>query len=122
MSRAILIYLTFFISTVFLITPVGPVWTPFLFSSRQIYVETYTYYLFEHLLLIVIFHVIHVESTKYQMFFRYMFWFQVFDMLDYMATYNSVWIDIGVPLSANTLGCLVGGLILAYEYRRPFLT
>lgn len=116
MSRAILVFLTFFISVAFLATPRGPTWTPIWFSDKELHVEDYFYYLFEHLLLIVVFHIIHVDSKKYVSFFRYMFWFQVADAIDFMATYNSVWFKISViPVSMNTLGCLTGFLFLLHN-------
>jgi len=127
MSRAILVFLTFFISVAFLATPRGPTWDPIWFSDffasqytnfdlHAIHVEDYFYYLFEHLLLILLFHIIHVDSKKYISFFQYMFWFQVADSIDFMATYNSVWLKIGViPVSMNTLGCFIGFLFLVHN-------
>ncbi len=124
MNRAILVYLTFFISVAFLVTPRGPTWNPIWFSDyfasqypnfdlHAIHVEDYFYYLWEHLIMIVLTHIIHVDSVKYRLFFRYMFWFQVADAIDFIATYNSVWLKIGVvPVSMNTLGCACGFLFL----------
>ncbi len=113
MSRAVLVYMTFFISVAFLATPRGPMWQPIFFSDQVLHVEDYFYYLFEHAMLIVLFHIIHVDSKKYQLFFRYMFWFQVADTIDFCATYNSVWMTIGTfPVSMNTLGCCIGILFL----------
>lgn len=125
MSRAIFIYCTFFISVAFIATPIGPTWDPIWFSDHfapqyknfdlhALHVEDYFYYLFEHLLLIMLFHVIHVDSKSYLSFYRYMFWFQVADAIDYMATYNSVWTYVGtIPVSMNTLGCFIGLVFLA---------
>jgi hypothetical protein len=116
--KAFLVYITFFIGIVFTLTPEGPIWSPFLFSPRQVHVETYVYYLWEHAVKIVLLHVIHVESVKHRRFFAFMFWFQVFDTLDYMATYNEVWVYVwGVPTSANTVGFLLGALFLLHDYK-----
>ncbi len=116
MNRAILVFCTFFISTAFMLTPIGPTWTPIWFSDKVLHVEDYFYYLWEHAVMIVLLHIIHVDSSKYMMFFRFMFWFQVADAIDFMATYNAVWMHIGViPVSMNVLGCCCGFLFLVLK-------
>jgi hypothetical protein len=116
MSRAILVFLTFLLSVTFLMTPRGSTWTPIWFSDKELHVEDYFYYLWEHVIMIVLLHIIHVDSKKYLSFFRYMFWFQVADAIDFMATYNAIWFRIGViPVSINTLGCLTGFIFLAHN-------
>lgn len=118
MSRALLIYMVIFIGTAFMFTPFGPKIQPFLLSDRQLYAETYAYYLWQHLVLILLFHVVQVEANKFIQFYRCMFWWQVMDMVDYLLTYNDVWLKIdGQPvLTMNILGAVVCGWFLAKDW------
>lgn len=103
-------------SVVFLATSRGDIVTPFPFSSKTLHMENYVYFLWEHAVRIVLFHVIHVESRSYQTFFKFMFWWQVIDTIDYLLTYNDIWFNIYyIPASANTVGFFIGALILGFQ-------
>ncbi len=116
MSRAYVIFLTFFICVAFTVTPQGGR-IGFLLSDHTVTAETYAYYLWEYAVKIVLFHVIHVESKTYVHFFRFMFWFQVADLADYILTYNDIWGYLGIfPISMNTVGAAIGGCFLLKEH------
>lgn len=120
MNRAILVYITFVLGLVFLATPRGETFQPYLFSDRISHKEDYWYYLWEHACKIVLFKVIWDDSKEYQNFFKAMFWFQIIDTADYLLTYNEVWFHvIALPISANTVGftALAGILLNDYLWR-----
>lgn len=117
MNRAFLIYLTFFMGLIFMVTPRGVSKDLFLFSDRVIFVEDWFYYLWEHAIKLVLFYIVYKESTEYLNFFYGMYLFQWVDLVDYVLTYNEVWVYIGlVPISANTLGFLGLGMILLHDH------
>lgn len=117
MNRAFLIYLAFFMGLIFLATPRGENFKPFLLIDRDIPKEDFAYYFWEHGIKIVLLHIIRSEAKEYRLFFNCIFWFQVIDLIDYWATYNSVWFWVGLfPVSCNTLGFVTLGLILFYDH------
>lgn len=117
MNRAVLVYITLFMGLVFMATPRGERFDPFLLSDRVIHVEDWCYYLWEHVIKIVAFYIIWQESTEYRRFFQFIYYFQWVDLIDYLLLYNEIWFWIGVvPVSANVVGFVSAGIILLHEY------
>lgn len=117
MKNALLVFLSLFISLIFLITPQGQYIDPFPFYDFRLYTEYYFYYLWEHVVILVLLHIISSEAREYRLFFTAVFWFQVLDLIDYCLTYNTAWGHIGrVPVTSNTLGAIILAGILIYEY------
>jgi hypothetical protein len=116
MNRAVLVYMTLFIGVAFLATPRGLKMDLFMLADREIHLEDYCYYLWQHGIMVVLFHVIHVEAKNYKLFFQCAFWYQVIDLLDYILNYNSTWFNVGAfPISCNTVSAIALGIILIYE-------
>lgn len=117
MNRALLVYIVFFMGMVFMATPRGVQFDPFLLSDRVIHVEDWFYYLWEHIIKIVLFYIVWKESTEYLKFFQFMYWFQWVDLIDYVLLYNEVWFYVGiVPISANTVGFVTAGIVLFHDH------
>lgn len=117
MNRAILVYVWFMLGLIFLATPRGQNFQPFFLSSMEIPKEDYFYYLWDYAGKIILFLIIAEESKEYVNYFWWMFRFQIFDTVDYMCTYNSVWFHVGlIPVSANTVGFVGLGLILLHDH------
>lgn len=117
MLRAVLIYLSFLLSILFLLYPFGKQIDLFLFSDNTMQFKSYIYYGSEHFLLILLAHIIHVEAKEFRLFCRCFFWYQVLDLTDWILTNNNVWFKIdGWPVSMNVVSAFVMGLILLYEW------
>jgi hypothetical protein len=98
-------------------TPQGVIFTPFLLSKQQVHIETYVYYLWEHGVKAVLFHVIRVDSKSYIKVYNFLFWFQVADTFDYMMTYNETWFTVhGIPITCNVFGSVIGAVVILKEY------
>lgn len=95
---------------------IAKAWFPF--SDLTFTFQTYVYYIFEHLIKIILSYIVYAESVKY----RYALWvfllLQIGDLVDYLLTYNSVWAQLGsVPVSFNTLAPVIFGLAILRDGR-----
>lgn len=114
-AKAFLILLTFVMSVLFMSVDASKRIKPFPFyqkwekgivvsTTREISIENYIYYLNEYLILIVAFHIIKTEATRFNTYYKFVFGALVFDVFDYLLTFNTEWFYIGVmPVSANVI-------------------
>lgn len=73
-------------------------------TIREISIENYIYYLNEYLILVVAFHIIKTEATRFSTYYRFVFLALIFDVVDYLLTFNTEWFYIGMmPVSANVI-------------------
>jgi hypothetical protein len=100
----------------FLLTPLGPVIDPFPLAEQRIYAESYAYYLWEHLAWITVSYVLMVEVPKHRPFLKAFLFLNVFDMVDYMLTYNSIWFKVWfIPVSFNVVSFLFMVMVFINE-------
>lgn len=103
------------IGPLFLIVPDfmgGNPYDLFLFSDQQVTIQTHLYFFCEHVIIILLSYIIATEETRFKYPVRAFFWLQVADLVDYLLTYNSTWVNIsGLPLSMNTLSIVIFGYV-----------
>ena len=86
------------------------------FSDRIVSVEYYIYSVFEKCVMIILSYIIAREATEYQEALSIFFWLMVFDLLDLILTYNSIWFSIGdFPVSMNIVKAILFGSVIANE-------
>lgn len=112
--RVFLLALSLIIGPLFMIIPDfshgGKYYDFFLLSDQTLTIQTWAYFLCQHVVLLLLSYLIasEVRASSLQKIAAVYFWIQVADTVDYLLTYNSVWARIGnVPLSMNTLGIIV---------------
>lgn len=117
MSKLILLFLVMVLGLVFLIPMETIAVKRFFFSNVQITLQTYIYFVCEKLVLIILVWIIVAEETKYRWACKVFFWLMVIDLVDFFATYNSIWFRLaGLPVSMNIVKCTIFGLIVAKEW------
>lgn len=83
------------------------------YDGIKLTAQWYWYYIFEHLSIITLSYVIAAEARKYRFEILLFFWIQVFQLVDFIFTYNSTWFHVGfVPISMNMISVTVYGLAL----------
>lgn len=116
MTRLILILITLIFSILFLFfNPVAEMGFPF--SEQILTVETYFYFLFEHLTVLILAIVILSMATEYRYAFKIFVVIQIIDTVDYCLTYGGRWPFF--PISWNIIKVSVFSLIVGYEIIKP---
>lgn len=120
MSRVVLLSLVMLFGAVFLIVPESnnaPVFKLFPLNQRaEINVQTYVYFIYEHFRIMALCFIIASEARVFRLSCKTFFWLQVVDFFDYMATYNTVWFELGLlPVSMNLVMPALFGLVVIYE-------
>lgn len=83
-------------------------WFPF--SDTECTRQEYFYYLSEHLSFLCLFYFIYRWHCQYIKELEIILLILVVDFIDYLLTYNSVWVYLGkIPISWNTLQILLMG-------------
>lgn len=117
MSKLLLLYATLLVGLIFLIIPDWH--TPhdfFLFSSMKLTGAMHIYFIGEKAILIVLAYIIAFEAKEYQKAVWVFFWLLVADLVDYLLSYNSVWLSIGnFPISMNIVKAFVFGFVIINE-------
>ena len=115
MVRLLLILSTLIFSTLFLF------YNPqeemgFVFSDYKVPIQTYYYFLFEHLILVILAYVIFTLEPKYKAAAVTFIVIQMIDTADYLLNYGEPWFDSKV-FTWNTIKvCLFSGAILYEKY------
>lgn len=113
MIRLVLLWLTLFTSICFLLIPnTGTM--GFLFSTQRLTPHTWFYFLFEHLILVILAVVILSYEKKYRTTTIVFLCIQVADCVDYCLTYAEPWTNS--PITFNTLKVLVFSVSIAYDF------
>lgn len=106
----LLLFITLAFSTLFLFyVPTGKVGFPF--SDMILNADTYVYFLFEHVILIILAWVIY-DVTKEMITLLYLI-IQVVDTLDYILNYAEPWFDS--IITYNTIKVGLFGIAILYE-------
>jgi hypothetical protein len=123
-SKLFLLYTTFLVGLLYLLLPqtVEPQ-DYFLFSDMKLHFATHIYFICEKAILIVLGYVVASEAVEYREAIWIFFWLLVLDLVDYLLTYSTVWIDLdGFPVSMNTLKAVIfGGVIIREIWKRHIL-
>lgn len=120
MSKVVLLSLVMLFGAVFLIVPESnnaPVFKLFPLNQRaEINAQTYVYFIYEHFRIMALCFIIASEARVFRLSCKTFFWLQVVDFFDYMATYNTVWFELGLlPVSMNLVMPALFGLVVIYE-------
>lgn len=112
MTRLILIWITLVFSVLFLLyNPKGEI--GFLFSTMVLTPEIWFYYLFEHLIVLILAMVILSMATEYRYAFKIFVIIQIIDTVDYCLTYGEPWPFL--PVSWNVVKVFIFSPIVGYE-------
>jgi len=85
-------------------------------SEVELTINTFVYFLFEHLILVIFSIYILLESTKFRMALKVFMWIQIVDVFDYLIAYGQTWFYLsGYPMSWNILKVSVFTLAIAQE-------
>lgn len=117
MRRQVILLTTLALSVVFLFLPDET--TPrdyFLFSDQLLELDTYVYFLFEHLILALVALVIWDMEPNYRYSVTAFLVIQIIDTFDYVLFYGEVWTPY-LP-SWNILKVASMGLSIAYDVKR----
>lgn len=87
----------------------------FLFSDVAMPFKTWLYFTLEHVVLIMLSYVIAFEAKNYVIACKAFFYLQIFDLVDYLLTYNTKWFGV---VSFNTIGMIVFAIFIVFEYVR----
>lgn len=118
--RGLLLLLsTLVMSAVFLLTKTGNYKTfyPYFPFNQDVVLtrDTYVYFLFERLIMVVMSLFIYIESSKFKTALKVFVFIQVFDTVDYLLTYNKTWILDGYIISLDLLKVTIFSLAIAAE-------
>lgn len=118
--RGLLLLLsTLLMSAVFLITKTGDYknFYPYFPFNQDVVLtrDTYFYFLFERLIMVVMSLYIYVENTKFKMALKVFVFIQVFDAIDYALTYNKTWFIEGFLVSWDILKVSLFSLAIINE-------
>ena len=98
-------------STLFLFyVPTGQVGFPF--SDMKLNADTYVYFLFEHVILIILAWIIW-DITKDKIVSIYLV-IQIIDLFDYILNYGEPWFDTSI-VTYNTIKVCIFGVAILYE-------
>ncbi len=115
MTRVLLLFITLAFSIVFLFyRPEGDI--GFLFSDVKLHADTWVYFLFEHLILVILAYVIYDIEPRYRVSATVFLFIQIADTVDYCLTYGEPWAE-NLP-SWNILKVVIFGLAIAVEFQK----
>lgn len=117
MSKLLLLYLTFVVGLVFLLMPdTSSPHDYFPFYDIELYPKTYTYFILEKSILILLASIIANEATEYRQAIWVFVGLLVADLIDYFMTYNTAWFHYqGIPISMNVVKATIFGLVIINE-------
>ena len=111
MVNRLLLLITLVFSTLFLFyVPTGKVGFPF--SDMLLNADTYIYFLFEHVILIILAWIIY-DLTKDKIVFLYLI-IQLIDTFDYILNYGEPWFGNSI-FTYNTIKVGIFGVAILYE-------
>lgn len=115
MRNLILMLSTLVFSVLFLFyRPQGEIGFPF--SDTVITIQTWLYFLFEHLILVILAIVIFDLSEKYKLAAFTFIVIQLIDTVDYCLTYGEPWFNSVVTWNTLKIGLFMTAIV--YEYGR----
>ena len=90
-------------------SPTGEIGFPF--SDQKLTVETWFYFLFEHLIVVILALAILVDAQEYRFALKTFVVIEIIDTVDYILTYGTPW---GV-IKWNVIKVVLFTLTIAYE-------
>lgn len=113
MSRPIILFTTLAFSVVFLFFNMnGEMGFPF--SDMVLTVETWFYFLFEHIIVLLLAIVILELEHEFKLSARVFVWIQALDTVDYCLTYGESWSNY-MP-SFNIMKVTVFGIVMLFDW------
>lgn len=86
-------------------------------SDQKLTLQMHVWFILNKLTLAILAYIIWIESTDYRTSTKVFFLVTFGKLIDYLVCYNEVWFRIGkIPVTSTTLGLLVFGLVIAWEY------
>lgn len=117
MTRLFLILITLLFSVLFMLyNPQGQI--GFLFSAMVLTPEIWFYYLFEHLIVLILAVVMLSMATEYRYAFKIFVIIHVIDTVDYCLTYGEPWPFLPVPW--NVVKVFIFSSIVGYEFYKKY--
>ena len=114
MAKLLLLMSCLVFSPLFLFIPVTEPRDFYPFSEQMVSMDTWFYFLFEHLIALILSVVILIESQTYRTAIKVFVFIQVIDTVDYFLCYGEPWFD-NVPLSWNIVKVALFGISIIYE-------
>ncbi len=117
MKKLLLLYCSLTIGLIYLIVPNTDPFNWFVFSDMELTLKTHLYFICEKVILIILAYVLLDQENKYRQALWVFFWLMVVDLVDYIASYNSIWFHAGgFPMSMNILKSIIFGLVIFREW------
>lgn len=121
LTRLFFLFSVMFLGVVFMIVPDSPAQDFFPFADMKVTPEWYTYYVVEHVIIIIFSLHFYIEATDDKKIILLFLILQIIDLVDFMLTYNMTWfLYHGHPITFNIIKVLVFGLALSYEFIKRF--
>ena len=114
--KLIFLFLCLFVGVIFNAIP-SDIETMQMFPLSDVAVtfKTWLYFVMEHGILIMLSYIIASEAKQYKVACKVFFYIQIFDLVDYLLTYNSAWTGI---ISYNIISMIIFGVFIMQEYDR----
>lgn len=117
MTRLLLLLLTLSLSTVVVFIPDTEPKDYFIFSDQKLTLATHLFFLFEHLILVVLSIALYVNCTEYKKaFFMYLV-IQSLDTMIYLLAYGNFGFT-HIPITWNWIKVFVFGWVIVNSYER----
>lgn len=115
MTRLVLVWLTLVLSILFSVyRPEGKI--GFLYSDVILAADTWVYFLFEHLILVILALVIWELDSEYRIAAMTFLCIQIVDTVDYVLTYGEPWWK--GPLTWNSIKVFAYGIAFVAEVKK----
>lgn len=111
MARLLLLLLTLSLSTVVVFIPDTEPKDYFIFSDQKLTLATHLFFLFEHLILVILAVALYVNSTEYKNAFFIYIIIQSLDTLIYLLAYGNFGFT-DIPITWNWIKVLVFGIVI----------
>lgn len=112
-----LLLLSLSFSTVFIFTPDTEPKDYFLFSDQKLTLETHLFFLFEHLILVILAIALWIDATKYRTALFVYIVIQSLDTLIYLLAYGNFRFE-DIPISWNFIKIMIFVLAIVYERKQ----
>lgn len=115
--RLLLLLLTLSLSTVFVFIPQTEPKDYFIFSDQKLTLATHMFFLFEHLILVMLAVALYIDSKEYKNAFFIYIIIQSLDTLIYLLAYGNFGFT-HIPITWNWIKVLVFGIVIVNSYER----
>lgn len=94
----------------------------FPYSLQKLTTQNYVYYLGEYYYTILICSLLVMIKSNYKVFFTVLLGLKIFDLIDYLLTFNSAWFYYhSIPITTNVISILIltSAIIINYLWTKP---